>query len=68
MGVGEPAGQQVKGYNSARILIKMNEGHIHYIDWGMFGLESTNITVYTCYQSCPWRETASTSTFDNVQP
>lgn len=53
MGVGEPAGRQANAYISARILIKMDEGHINYIDWGMFGLESTNVTVYTCYHSRP---------------
>lgn len=53
MGLSEPAGGQVKVYISAGILIKMDEGNINYIDWGMFGLESTNVTVYACYQSRP---------------
>lgn len=46
MGVSEAAGGQVEANASARILIKMDEGHINYIDWGMFGLESTNLTVH----------------------
>lgn len=32
MGVSEPAGGQVKAYISATILIKMDEGHINYVD------------------------------------
>lgn len=43
MGVRGSAGGRVNAYISARIFIKMDEGRINYIDWGMFGLEYTNI-------------------------